>query len=306
MFKYISQGSTIGICSPAWIPVPGKIINGTKYLEDRGFKLKFGTNYLKEYGYFAGTENERIDDLHQLYADEEVSAILATRGGWGTLRLLDRIDYDLIKNNPKPLIGYSDLTTLQSAIFKMTGLGSLSGPMLAVEMGGGIVDFTEKHFWGYIHNTDEKYKVDLSETSATSLVSGKASGLLMGGCLSLISHLLGTPYAPDYSNSILFLEDVGEQSYKIDRYFAHLKQAGIFNNIKGLILGEFLDCEPPESSNLFTVQYLIEEYFSNAPYPVLYNFPYGHGTLKITMPIGALTFFDTNKLEIVFENLFTG
>ncbi len=304
MFKKLVPGMTIGIASPAWIPKKEKVANGIKYLEQKGFKVKIAKNIYKQYGYFAGTEEERLEDIHQLFTDEEVSAILATRGGWGTLRMLNEINFDLIKKNPKPVIGYSDITTLQLAIWAKTNIGSLSGPMLAVEMGGGIQEFTEKHFWGYLQNSDKNYKITLAQTETSIMKHGNVTGKLLGGCLSLVSFLQGTPFSPDFRDTILFLEDVGEQPYKIDRYFAHLKQAGIFNQINGLILGDFLDCDPGSDEEIFTINYLIDEYFSDTEFPVLRKFPYGHGDIKVTMPIGANTIIDTEKGEVIFENMF--
>jgi len=304
MFRRISEGSTIGVLSPAYIPLKERVTNGINYLEELGYKVKLSTNVNKKHGYFAGTDQERIDDIHEMFADDEVSAILANRGGWGTLRLLDKLDFDLIKNNPKPFIGYSDITTLQLAIWKKTGIGSISGPMCAVEMGKGIKEFTEKHFWNYINNNESKYNIDLTATPAKIMNGGKAQGTLLGGCLSLVSFLMGTPYCPDFGGSVLFLEDVGEEPYKIDRYFAHLKQAGIFDKISGLILGDFLDCDDEEDETTFSIQAIIEDYFSDAPYPVLYNFPYGHDDIKVSMPVGAHTVLDIQNQSLQFENLF--
>ncbi len=304
MFNNIAKGSTIGVLSPAYIPMKERVVNGVRYLEEQGYKVKLSSNINKQHGYFAGTDEERVNDIHDFFADEEISAILGTRGGWGTLRFLDKLDFDLIKNNPKPFIGYSDITTLQLAIWKKTGVGSISGPMCGVEMGKGIHEFTEKHFWNYINNTDSIYRVNLEETPSKTLIAGKAQGILLGGCLSLISFLMGTPYCPDFSGAILFVEDVGEKPYKIDRYFAHLKKTGVFEKISGLILGDFLDCEDEEDDSAFSVQSIIEEYFSDVPYPVIYNFPYGHGDVKVSMPIAANTIFDTQKQNLEFENLF--
>ncbi len=304
MFKKISKGSTIGVLSPAYIPMKERVVNGVRYLEEMGYKVKLSNNINQKYGYFAGTDKERVDDIHQLFADNEISALLAARGGWGTLRFLDKLDFDLIKNNPKPFIGYSDITTLQLAIWTKTGMGSISGPMCAVEMGKGIHEFTEKHFWNYLNNNESDYNINLTETKSKMLCQGTAKGTLLGGCLSLVSFIMGTPYCPDFNNAILFLEDVGEKPYKIDRYFAHLKQTGVFDKISGLILGDFLDCEDEDDESAFSIQSIIEEYFSDASYPVIQNFPYGHGDVKISMPIGVNTILDTKKQKLVFENLF--
>jgi muramoyltetrapeptide carboxypeptidase len=304
MFNKIAKGSTIGILSPAWIPLKERVENGIQYIKEKGYNVRLSRNLNKQHGYFAGTDEERIDDIHELFSDNEVSALLASRGGWGTLRLLDKLDYNLIKNNPKPIIGYSDITTIQLAIWSKTGIGSISGPMCAVEMGKGIKEFTEKHFWDYLAYTGSDYRINLNETQSKKLCEGKAQGKLLGGCLSLISFLQGTPYCPDFKDSILFVEDVGEKPYKIDRYFAHLKQAGVFDKISGLILGDFLDCEDEEEISSFSIDSIIKDYFSDVHYPVIYNFPYGHGDIKVSMPIGVKTTLDTMNNKLSFGNLF--
>jgi muramoyltetrapeptide carboxypeptidase len=304
MFKPIQNNSTIGIISPAWIPKDERMQKGFRYLEEKGFKVKKSKNLGKQFGYFAGTDEERLDDLHAMYIDPVIDIILCARGGWGGLRLVDKLNYDLIQKNPKPLVGYSDITTLQLAIYKKTGIPSLSGPMLGVEMGMGIIPFTEKHFWGQIQNSDQEYTLELAESGGSVINKGSSGGVLLGGCLSLVSHLLGTPYSPDYSGTILFLEDVGEKPYKIDRYFAHLKQSGVFAKINGLILGKFVDCTAEEDEISFNIDELINQYFTDYSYPIIKDFPYGHSELKFTMPLGAHTKLDTKSGEIRFENLF--
>jgi muramoyltetrapeptide carboxypeptidase len=278
--------------------------NGIAYLKDRGFMIKCGSNLGKQYGYFAGTDEERISDLHTMIADADIDAIICARGGWGGLRLINKIDYSLIRKNPKPIIGYSDITTLQLAIWAKTKIPSFSGPMVGVEMGKGIESFTADHFWGQLTNTKSKYRFDFSESETAIMRGGKATGFLVGGCLSQVTTLLGTPYCPNFNNAIMFIEDVGEKPYKIDRYLAHLFQAGVFNVISGLILGEFLDCEPEENENSFTLPEIFEHYFSKARYPVLRNFPYGHGDIKFTLPIGVRCQLHAEKGKMTLENPF--
>jgi len=304
MIRSINSNSKVGIISPAWIPIEDRMKSGIQYLEKKGFKIVKGKNVGHEHGYFAGTDEERLSDFHDMFADPEIDMILCARGGWGGLRLLDKIDYDLIRQNPKLFVGYSDITTLQLAIWKKTGVPSLSGPMVGVEMGKGILPFTEQHFWGQVHNTDPQYHFNFVETDTFILNTGQAKGHLLGGCLSLVCHLVGTPYSPDYSGAILFLEDVGEKPYKIDRYLAHLKQAGVFDQINGLILGDFIDCEADEDEVSFQLDEILDEYFAGVSYPVIRNFPYGHGDLKFSMPVGVKTTLDTENRELSFANPF--
>jgi len=304
MIKPIKSNSTIGVISPAYIPIEGRMESGIKYLKKKGYQIKQGKNVGNVHGYFAGTDEERVADIHELFADPQVDMIVCARGGWGGLRLIDKLDYDLIRKNGKLLVGYSDITTLQLAIWTKTGLPSLSGPMVGVEMGKGIVPFTEKHFFGQIHNENPVYNFDYQETDTSVFKSGRAEGIILGGCLSLVSHQIGTPYSPDYSGTILFLEDVGEKPYKIDRYLAHLKQSGIFDQIYGLILGDFIDCTADEDEVSFNLDEILDDYFSGVSYPVIRNFPYGHGDLKFSMPVGVKAIIDTERGELSLANLF--
>ncbi len=304
MFKKIEDGCTIGVVSPAFIPDRERVIAGVKYLQNRTYNIRAGENLNKECGYFAGKEEERLDDLHDMYTDTEVRMIICTRGGWGGLRMIDRIGYNLVAENPKPLVGYSDITTLQLAIYRMTGVPSISGPMVGVEMGKGIDPFTEKHFWGQILNKNLEYKFMWGSTKTVELRSGRTDGILLGGCLSMVCSMLGTPFCPDFTDSILFIEDVGEKPYKIDRYLAQLRQAGVFNKIRGLILGDFLDCKADEGETSFSVDEIIREYFSQVKFPVIYRFPYGHGDVKFSMPIGVHAQLDTRRESLTLANPF--
>ncbi len=300
----LKRNPTAGVIAPAYIPVKERLEQGILYLENRGMHVKRGSTLSLTHGYFAGNDSQRLNDLHQMFLDPEVDLIICARGGWGGLRIADKIDYDLIANHPKPFIGYSDITTLQLAIWKMTGMPSLSGPMVAVEMGRGIEDFTEEHFWGQIYNRSENYTISLSESGGQIFRAGKAKGILLGGCLSMVTGLLGTPYLPDFTDTILFLEDVGEKPYRIDRYLAQLTQAGIFDKINGLILGKFEDCVEDPGEVSFSLPEIITDYFSHVNLPVIVDFPYGHGARKITMPIGGVCEIDTHSGIIAFANIF--
>jgi len=304
MLKKIEQGAKIGIIAPAFQPDAEKLDNGITYLQNMGYTVIRGKSLSAKYGYLAGTDEVRLYDLHRMFADPEVSAILCARGGWGCMRLLDKLDFNLIENNKKPLIGYSDITTLQLALWKTLGLPSLSGPMAAVDLRMDIDAYTEKHFWDQINNSDTFYSFKYGEDAET-WHSGKTEGILMGGCLSMTAHLLGTPYSPDYSGCILFLEDIGEEPYRIDRFMSQLQLAGIFSQIRGLILGRFIDCDPSGSQQKsFTVKEVLEQYFAKVDYPVIYNFPYGHQKNKFTMPIGARASLNTDVRELKLTNIF--
>jgi muramoyltetrapeptide carboxypeptidase len=304
MFDRLKTGDILGLVSPAFIPDNNRVIEGVKYLQHEGYQVRAAENLNKKHGYFAGTERERLDDLHDMYTDTEVKMILCTRGGWGGLRMIDKIGYDLVAENPKPLVGYSDITTLQLAIYRMTGIPSISGPMVGVEMGKGIHPFTAQHFWGQIYNKALEYKFNFEDTQTKILRGGKTDGILLGGCLSMVAGLMGSPFSPDYTNNILYLEDIGEKPYKIDRYLAQLRQSGILKSIGGLILGDFIDCVAEEGDTSFTIDEILADYFSNAPYPVISHFPYGHGDVKFSMPTGVHVKLDTKRKILTLNNPF--
>ncbi len=304
MLKRVSPGSTISVIAPAFPPNTEKVELGITYLESKGFKVKRGKSLQGNFGYLSATDEQHIKELNDSFADPDVAAIICARGGWGGLRIIDKLDYEVIRHNPKALVGYSDITTLQLAIWTKCQIPSISGPMVAVEMASGILDFTEKYFWEQLNNTGKIYNINLEEIGSETWINGKAKGRLLGGCLSMIVHQLGTPYSPDYSGAILFIEDVGEEPFKIDRYLAHLKQAGIFDSISGLIVGEFLDCTE-EREPTFTISEVLHQYFDERNYPVITNFPYGHGMKKISMPIGATINLDTEQNLLSFGNPFS-
>ena len=304
MIRSIKANSTIGVITPAWVPHEERMKSGIQYLEDKGYTVKIGKNVGKIHGYFAGTDEERASDINEMFVDPEVDMIICARGGWGGLRLVDKLDYDQIRINPKLLVGYSDITTLQLAIWKKIGIPSISGPMVAVEMGKGILPFTEQHFLDQLYNENPVYVFNYQESQTSVFKAGRGEGILLGGCLSLVSHLIGTPYMPDYSGAILFLEDIGEKPYKIDRYLAHLNQAGIFDQINGLILGDFIDCGADENEVSFHLDEILDDYFREVSYPVIRNFPYGHGDIKFSMPVGVYTVLDTERDELRLANPF--
>ncbi|HID38741.1 MAG TPA: LD-carboxypeptidase [Calditrichaeota bacterium] len=305
MLRKLEPKGTIGVLAPAYPPNQKKLLSGIKYLKSKGFSVVEGASLKAKQGYFAGSDELRLEDLHQMYADPQIDLIICARGGWGTLRLLDKIDYDLIRNNPKLLVGYSDITTLQLAFWAKAGIPSLSGPMVAVEMASGILSFTESYFWDVLFNEASHFSIPLDKDETVVWNEGQTEGLLLGGCLSLVTHQLGTPYNPDYSNAILFLEDVDEAPYKIDRYLAQLKQAGILSQIKGLILGNFIGCKPENNDTpSFTCEEVLHDYFAKATYPVIYNFPYGHGMRKISLPLGVKAWLDTEQRVLKVSNLF--
>ncbi len=299
----LKKGDLIGVIAPASPPSAfEKITKGAEYLERLGYNVKLGKNIEKVYGYLAGTDEERASDINDMFADTQVKAIIAVRGGYGTPRLLSLVNFNLIKKNPKILVGYSDLTGLQLAIFKKTGLITFSGPMVGVEMFKGIDPFTEEHFWQMITSKKKLGSIkNPDERTFQALKGGKASGTLLGGNLSLITSLLGSPFSPSYKNSILFLEEVDEESYRFDRMMNQLKIALVFDQTRGIIIGELTDVKTSDTSKPFlTVEQILDDCLSGMKKPIMTGLVYGHVPQKLTMPIGISAAMDAHKGMISF------
>lgn len=304
----LRKGDLISIVSPASAPLDAsKVHRGARYFESLGYRVTISKNVFNVNGYLAGTDQERAEDLNQAFADKNVKAIICSRGGYGTPRILNKIDYGIIKKNPKILVGYSDITALQLAIFKKTGLITFSGPMMAVEFGvefGKKIDpFTEEKFFDMVTSI-KKIGVLKSHKEYRLSFRGKkkSKGRLLGGNLSLITSILGTEYLPDFSDSVLLLEEVSEEPYSIDRMFTQLRLAGILQNISGLALGQFTNCaaEEPDKPHRTLEEILIKDVLSNGLASVS-NIPYGHLPVKLTLPIGALVSVDPVKKKFSID-----
>jgi len=284
----LRKGDVIGVIAPASPMKPELLEAGVRYLEGLGYRVKLGKYIFEKHGYLAGTDAQRANDFNSMFRNRRVNAIICARGGYGTPRLLRLIDYEALRRNPKIFAGYSDLTALQLAIFRYTGLITFSGPMVAAEMGRGIDSFTEENFWRML--TEPKPFGELVRSNGESyqtIHKGRVKGRLLGGCLSLIAPIAGSRYMPNFAGSILFVEDIGEVVYKWDRYFVQLRELGLFQKIAGFLLGQTTDCVPPEGDPTLTMDDLMSDYIKPLKIPALAGLDYGHGRVKYTMPIGV-------------------
>lgn len=285
----LKTGDVIGIIAPASAPVdPTKLENGIRYIEKNGFRVELGKNISKIDGYLAGTDQERADDLNLMFKTKNVKAIFCLRGGYGASRILDKINYKLIRSNPKILVGYSEITALQLAILQKSGLVTFAGPMVATDFGNEITSYTEDFFWRIVSSNKKigrlKYPDD---DKLVSITKGGASGRIIGGNLSVFVALIGTDYFPDLKGRILMFEEVAELPYKVDRLLNQLRLLKVFKQIKGIILGRFVDCiEHDTSKRTLTLGEVMEDYMKDLKIPVLYTFPHGHIKDKVTVPFG--------------------
>jgi len=296
--KKLEKGDVIGIISPASSPDDlSKINKGVNYLEKIGYRVEIGANVGKVEGYLAGNDHQRVDDLHSMFANKKVKAIFSIRGGYGSGRLLDKIDYKLIKNNPKIFVGYSDINALQMAFFAKCGLITYAGPMVAVDFHEEISSFTEEIFWETITSNTKIGKLkNPNNQKLYVLTKGRGEGRILGGNLSLLVSLLGTQYFPNFKNSILMLEDINEAPYRIDRMFNQLRLAKLFKEIKGIILGRFVDCvESDPSKKSFTLNEIVADYFQHLKIPVAYNVKHGHIKDSITIPFGVRVVLNASR-----------
>jgi len=298
----LRNGDLIGVISPASSPdEPEKIEKGVKYLEGLGYRVEVGKNVGKVHGYLAGTDEERLEDLHSMFKNKNIKAIFNVRGGYGSGRLLDNINYGLIKRNPKIFVGYSDITALQMAFLKKTGLVTFAGPMVAVDFSSNKVNpFTEENFWKIITSSKKIGKIkNPNNEKFYTLTKGRGEGDLLGGNLALLISLMGTEYQPNYNNSVLLLEDIGEDPYRIDRMLYQLKYAKVFSKIKGIILGRFVDCYiKDKTQNSLTLNDVISDYFEKLKIPVIYNVKHGHIKENLTIPWGLKTKINTTRCFI--------
>lgn len=289
--RKLESGETIGVVAPASPMKPDLLAKGIQYLEKCGYKLKIGSHVNDVYGYMAGSERDRANDIHEMFKDTEVQAIFCTRGGYGTPRILDLLDYKIIQSHPKIFVGFSDITAFQLAVFKKTQLVTFSGPMVAVEMGKGINPFTAQYFWNMITVSEPVQKF----SGLHCIKPGVAEGRLLGGNLSMICSLIGSPYLPDFQNAILFLEDVGEEPYRIDRKLMQLKLAGILENVNGIVFGQFEGCEPRAGNQSLSIEQVLDDILFDLEVPMAGDLKYGHIEVKYTIPLGVDVCLDANE-----------
>ena len=282
---YLKQGDTIGIVCPAGYMPFEKAETCIRTLQEWGFKVKVGKTLGNQHNYFAGTDEERLRDLQMMLDDTDVKAILFGRGGYGLSRIIDDIDFNSFTQNPKWIIGFSDITILHAHINQQFKIATLHAPMAAAFNDGGFnneyVQSLKKAFEGI------NYKYACNPHSLNKI--GQGYGELIGGNLSIIAHLIGSKSA--YTNTkgkILFLEDVGEYLYNIDRLFIQLKRNGILDNLSGLIIGGFTEMKDtiiPFGADVYTI---IHHHLKNYHYPVSFGFPVGHQTNNYALKVGAV------------------
>jgi len=287
--KALRPGDTIGLISPSsHCAYSDRIERAVISLEKNGYRVKPSRhlNCIDQNPLIA--DEQKLHDLHEMFADQTVKAIICLRGGAGATRLLKKIDYRLIAANPKIVVGYSDITALSLALFAQTGLISFSGPMLATEL-HEPTPYTEEHFWGML--TSPTYALSLHnhpDHQITCIRAGSAEGRLIGGNLSVLSSLIGTPYLPSLNDALLFLEDINEPAYRIDRMLSHLDNAALLAPCNGLLFGQFTTAAEITKEEALRLENIFSHYSAEAlDAPVMKGLSCGHIKQLMTLPIGA-------------------
>ncbi len=309
--KALKKGDTILFVAPAGYLNEKRIKLARKRLEEMGFITKAASDIYRRHGYLGGTDERRAEEIMQAFVDPSVDAIFPGTGGYGTTRMIDLLDYDIIRANPKPVVGFSDITGLHLAIQKKAQIVTFHtpSPMYGLGSKGNLSDFSAKYFFRtllaeqYVDTDGRKkpdgYTIELPKDKQDEikvLSKGKAKGKITGGNLSLIAALMGTPYEMDTKGKILFIEDVGEKVYRLDRMFSTLKLAGKIDDAAGIVLGHFTRTESDEDS--IKMDRLLKTYFGGLDKPVIQGFWIGHHKYNASMPMGVMAELDSKTKSI--------
>lgn len=300
--KRLEKGDVIGLATPGSSITQEELDETVDKLEKMGYKTYYQPSVLSEYGYFAGTDQERAAELMHLFTNKEINAIICVRGGYGVIRILDFLDFEQIKSNPKILLGYSDITGLLTSFFQKTGLICYHGPL-------GISDFddyTFKSFENVLVNPKSKYKYPYKREDDTeenpefdfyTLNEGKARGELFGGNLSVLASLAGSKFEPDFKNKIVFIEEIDEKTYRTDRMLTQLVQTTNLKEANGIVLGVFKKCNINDEPTL-TLMQAIADILKPLNIPIAYGFSFGHIKSIMTIPEGIHAKFNATRKEL--------
>ena len=310
--KPLKKGDNVFLLCPSSPVIAEEDIKKcSEIIENMGYIPVIGKSLYENYGgYMAGSAKIRVDDLHEAFSREDIKGIFCVKGGYSASHLLDKLDYNLIANNPKVFAGYSDITNLHIVFNQKCNLGTYHGPMVKSNMFNDFNEYTEKSFFEAIECSEWKYKEP--ENKSLSLLNAKnindsvshIKGILTGGNLAIIAASLGTPYEIDTKDKILFLEDVDEKIGSLDRMLTHLKYSGKLDDCNGIILGNFADCKNTYetiNNQIYELDELLKDFFGNYDKPVIYGMESGHAKpYMATLPLGAECKINIKTKEITF------
>ncbi len=286
----IKPGDTIGIVAPAGAFDREIFMQGLDTLKSMGFDTRVADEIYDRTGYLAGSDAQRAQLVNRLFKDPEVQAIVCARGGFGCLRMLPLVDFDIIRTHPKIFVGYSDITALLTAITTRSGLVTFHGPVVTT-----LATAPESTCHSLTAAMAADTLLEMTPAAGVVIQTGRAEGPVIGGNLSTLCHLLGTPFEAELRNQILLLEDRGEAHYRIDRMLTQMKLAGCFEGIAGLVLGSFEGC-----GSLDGIYRIVQEHFQDLHIPIMAGFDVGHGKQNMTLPLGMAATLDTDQQVLSF------
>lgn len=298
--KKLKYGDTIGIIAPSSPVSLEKLNQCQKVLEDMGYKVKIGKSaYESVCGYMAGSAQLRAEDINSMFADKNIDAIFCIRGGYSSCTVMEYLNYDIIKNNPKIFVGYSDITSYNIAFNQKCDFVTYHGPMVSSNMISQYDDFTKKSFEDALNMDEELELKNPVGEEFKVLVEGYAKGRITGGNMTLINPSIGTDYEIDTKGKILFLEEVEESVPKIEKMLYQLKYSGKFDDCAGVLIGDFSDCNNTYDES-YNVDCLMKDFFKDFKKPVMSNIKSGHCSPMSTIILGAVCTIDTEKKTIKF------
>jgi len=283
----LNKGEKIGVVAPSGSVNDEQLRAGVDAITRAGFKVELAPGILDRKGYLAGEQEQRAGALRDFFKRGDIAAIFCARGGFGSIQMLPYLDAKAIRPHPKVFVGYSDVSILLNWLLQSCGMVTFHGPMVAMELARGLKRQSEEVFWETLLGKKGHWQFQLGETFRY----GVAEAEMVGGCLSILVTTLGTPYEISTAGKILFLEDIGEKPYRLERMLTHLKMAGKLDGIAGLVLGSFINCEGEGERGL---REIIQELFHEAPYPVVAGLDAGHGEENLLLPFGVKMRLDGN------------
>ena len=288
----LKPGDTVGLINPASFISPENIEEVKQTLTSLGLNFKLGAHIFDRYGYLAGRDIDRAADVNAMFADRSVRGIITMRGGWGCNRILPLINYKLIRNNPKIIMGYSDITSLLLAIYGLSGVVTFHGPVGTSTWNQFTVDYVKRILFNgeavaMQNSLNAGEDITATPVPVETIFPGKARGKLVGGNLSVLAAMVGSAYLPSWKQTILFVEEINEEVYRIDRMLTQLKLAGILDQISGFVFGQCTKCDPEHPEKSLTLAQVLQEHILPLRIPAWYGSMIGHIKDKFTLPVGV-------------------
>ncbi|EIJ39423.1 putative MccF-like protein (microcin C7 resistance) [Galbibacter orientalis DSM 19592] len=303
--KKLKKGAKVGLIAPGYALSDKALQNAITNVKAMGYEPFYTSRISGNYGYFSNTDIARVEDIHEMFLNPAIDAIFCARGGYGCTRILKDINFDYIQQNPKILLGFSDITALVNSIYQKTGIVTFHGPV------GTTLDnqFNRTQLERIIEHTNNSIQLatetfPASKTLADStfenyvITSGTATGKLVGGNLSLLSAMTGTDFDVDYTDKIVFIEEIDEDPYRVDRMLTQLLDSKTFKHAKGIVLGVFKGCDDPKRANSFSLKEVILDRLKPMNIPCVYGFPIGHVDHNITLPVGIEARLNTQNYSL--------